>query len=225
MQHSSFCWDIQGVDRCGYIGGRAAGYGNVDFGGDRIIPGAFGESLDGRKSVPMLLFHDQHRPIGVWSEFKETADGLLSKGKISVKTRDGGEAYELAKDGALSALSIGYEPTVKRMAGKVRELVKLALHEVSLVSIGMNPKALVTGVKEVEDLRNRLAAGDRLTEREWEGLLKQQFGLSNNEAERAVRIHGLKIGQGDPDAQTVQDPLEALWAAIANAPIIDMTGE
>lgn len=220
MQHSSFSWSVKGIDETGYIEGIAAGYGNVDYGGDRILPGAFSESLDGRKAVPMLLFHDQHRPIGVWSEFKETDEGLLSKGKISVKTRDGGEAYELVKDGALSGLSIGYDPTVKRMAGKVRELVKLALHEVSLVSIGMNPKALVTGVKEIEDLRNRLAAGDRLTEREWEGLLKQQFGLSNKEAERAVRIHGLKIGQGEPDAEAeAVDYLTSLMAAMQEAPV------
>jgi len=220
MQRNSVSWDIKGIDESGYIEGLAAGFGNVDFGGDRIIPGAFTKSLDGRKTVPMLLFHDQHRPIGVWSEFKEIDDGLLAKGRITTKTRDGGEAYELAKDGALSALSIGYEPTVKRMAGKVRELVELALHEVSLVSIGMNPKALITGVKEIEDLRNRLAAGDRLTEREWEGLFKQQFGLSNNEAERAVRIHGLKIGQGEPDAETeAVDFLTSLMTAMQDAPV------
>ena len=127
------------------------------------------------------------------------------------------------KDGALSALSIGYNATKERMVGKVRELVEIALHEVSLVSIGMNAKTAITGVKELEDCRNRLAAGDRLTEREWEGLLKNSFGLSNSEAERVVRVHGLKIGQGAPDS--MEDPEAALWAAIRDAPIIDMTGE
>lgn len=224
MQRSSFAWEVKGIDEAGHIEGLAAGYGNVDFGGDRILPGAFTKSVAGRSGVPMLLFHDQHRPVGKWSEFKETDDGLIAKGKISTKTRDGGEAYELVKDGALSALSIGYDAITKRMAGKVRELVELGLHEVSLVSIGMNPKAQITGVKEMEDLRNRLAAGDRLTEREWEGLLKDSFNLSNSEAERAVRIHNLKIGQGDPDKPEA-DPVAALWAAMASAPIIDMTGE
>jgi hypothetical protein len=41
-----------------------------------------------------------------------------------------------------------------------------------------------------------LAAGERLTEREWESLLKKSFDLSNAEAERAVRLHFK--GQGDP---------------------------
>jgi hypothetical protein len=101
----------------------------------------------------------------------------------------------------------------------VRELVEVFLHEVSLVSIGMNPKALVSGVKEIEDSRNRLAAGERLTEREWEGLLKDAFGLSNAEAERVVRVHDLRIGQGEPDEPT-GDPMAALWAAMKDAPIV-----
>lgn len=224
MQRSSFSWDIKGIDETGYVEGLAAGYGNVDYGGDRILPGAFAKSIEGRAGVPMLLFHDQQRPVGKWAEFAETAEGLVVKGKISTKTRDGGEAYELVKDGALSGLSIGYDPLVKRMAGKVRELVELALHEVSLVSIGMNPKALVSGVKELEDSRNRLAAGERLTEREWERMLKESFGLSNAEAERAVRVNDLRNGQGEPD-KPEDDPFAALWAAMADAEVVDLTGE
>lgn len=224
MQRNSFAWEVKGIDETGHIEGLAAGYDNVDFGNDRILKGAFTKGLTGRSGVPMLLFHDQHRPVGKWHTFEESSDGLIVKGKISVKTRDGGEAYELVKDGALAALSIGYDATVKRMSGKVRELVEVVLHEVSLVSIGMNPKALVSGVKEIEDSRNRLAAGDRLTEREWEGLLKESFGLSNAEAERVVRVHNLRIGQGEPDKPDV-DPMAALWAAMSGAPIIDMTGE
>lgn len=220
MQRSSFAWSVKGIDETGYIEGLAAGYNNVDFGGDRILPGAFIKSLEGRSGVPMLLYHDQSRPVGKWAEFEETPEGLVTKGKITTKTRDGGEAYELVKDGALSGLSIGYDATVKRMAGKVRELVELFLHEVSLVPIGMNPKALISGVKQVEDLRNRLAAGDRLSEREWEGLLKDAFSLSNAEAERAVRIHNLKIGQGEPDEPVAVDAMTALWAAISAAPVV-----
>lgn len=212
MQRSSFAWEIKGIDETGYVEGLAAGYGNVDYGGDRIVAGAFTKAIDGRKSVPMLLFHDHQRPVGKWSEFSETSEGLAVKGRITIKTRDGGEAYELVKDEALSGLSIGYDIITKRLSGKVRELVELALHEVSLVSIGMNPKTLISGVKEIEDSRNRLAAGDRLTEREWEGLLKDAFGLSNSEAERVVRVHELRIGQGEPDVNEAAEFLAALGA-------------
>lgn len=226
MYRNSFAWEIKEIDEEGHVEGLAAGYGNVDFGGDRILPGAFAKSLEGRKGVPMLLFHDQSRPVGLWREFIETDDGLKVTGKISTKTRDGGEAYQLVKDGALSGLSIGYEPVIKRAVGKVRELVEVALHEVSLVSIGMNPRALVTGIKDLENSRNRLAAGERLTEREWESMLKENFGLSNAEAERVVRVHGLRIGQGEPDDNVeTTDPLDAFWALMASCPIYDMTGD
>lgn len=222
MQRNSFAWEVKAIDEAGFIEGLAAGFGNVDYGGDRILPGAFRKSIEEKTGVPMLLYHDQHRPVGRWSEFEESSAGLVAKGRISTRTRDGGEAYELVKDGALSGLSIGYDPVNKRMAGKVRELVEIDLHEVSLVAIGMNPRATVTAIKEFEDLRNRIAAGDRLTVREMERLMKEALGLSNAEAERAVRVHGLRIGQGEPDAS---DPAAALWAAMRAAPIIDLTGE
>lgn len=225
MQRNTLSWEVKGIDETGYIEGLAAGYDNVDFGNDRIAKGAFGPSLVGRKTIPMLLFHDQRRPVGAWKEFADSDEGLVVKGKIATKTRDGGEAYELVKEDALSGLSIGYDVVKKKMVGKVRELLELFLHEVSLVPIGMNPKALISGVKEIEDARNRLAAGDRLTEREWEGLLKDAFGLSNAEAERVVRVHDLRIGQGEPDTEPEQDAEAALWAAMAGAPIVDLTGE
>lgn len=212
MQRSSFAWEIKGIDETGYVEGLAAGYGNVDFGGDKIMPAAMAKSISGRSGIPMLLFHDQHRPVGKWAEFTETDDGLTVKGKITTKTRDGGEAYELVKDGALTGLSIGYDAIKHKIVGKVRELHELFLHEVSLVPIGMNPKALISGVKEIEDSRNRLAAGERLSEREWEGLLKDSFGLSNAEAERVVRVHNLRIGQGEPDNTDAAAFYEALAA-------------
>ena len=66
----------------------------------------------------------------------------------------------------------------------------------------MNPEAKVTGVK-VEDieLRDRLAAGDRLTEREDGGAVRRTpLGLTNAQAERAVRLN-VKAGLGDPGAE------------------------
>lgn len=222
MQTLGWNLEIKNLDEAGHIAGIAAGFNNVDFGGDRILPGAFAKSLTGRARIPMLFGHDDRRPIGSWSKFAETEKGLEVEGKISVKARDGGEAYELVKDGALAGLSIGYRAIKEKMVGKVRDLMEIYLHEVSLVSVGMNPVAVVTGVKQIEDLRARLAAGDRLTEREWELLLKKGFNLSNSEAERAVRIN-LKNGQGAPD--DTADPMAALWAAMRDAEVVDLTGE
>lgn len=220
MDELDFALDVKSIDDDGSIEGLAVGYGNLDHGGDIVMPGAIAGTLASKKSLPMLLYHDQRRPVGVWHTLTEVSDGLLVKGRFSA-TSAGKEAREDAKCGALSGLSMGYNTIRHRMEGKARQLIEVALHEVSLVTIAMNDRTRITQVKEIENLRARLAAGDRLTEREWEGLLKKSFDLSNSEAERAVRIN-LK-GQGEPGVTA--DPMAALWAAMRDAPIEDNTGE
>lgn len=221
MDELDFALDVKSINDDGDIEGLAVGYGNIDHGGDIVMPGAITKSISGRASIPMLLYHDQQRPVGVWNSFNETADGLRVKGRFSPTTA-GREAREDAKCGALGGLSMGYNTIRHRIEGKARHLLEVALHEISLVTIAMNDKTRVTSVKEIEDLQARLAAGDRLTERQMEALFKKSFGLSNAEAERAVRLH-FKKGQGEPDAPA--DPIAALWAAMRDAPIEDLTGE
>lgn len=191
MSKLAFSFEVKNLDEAGHIEGIGAAYGNVDFGGDRIVPGAFAKSLVGRDGVPMLLYHDMKRPVGRWSKLEETEAGLLVSGKISIKTRDGGEAYELVKDRALSGLSIGYDTIRKRMVGKVRELIELGLHEVSLVTIGMNPLAGVSGVKDILD------GGQIPTLPEFEEFLREA-GFSKTQA-AAIAGKGLShLLRGEP---------------------------
>ncbi|WP_294189059.1 HK97 family phage prohead protease [uncultured Sphingomonas sp.] len=211
MNELDFPLDVKAIDVDGSIEGIAAGYGNVDHGGDVIIPGAATKSLTGRASMPMLLFHDQRRPVGVWREFTETADGLHVKGRFAMSTDAGRDAHAMTKDGALAGLSVGYQTLRDKLVGKARHLLEVALHEISLVTIPMNGKALITSVKGIEDAREKLAAGDRLTEREFEAFFKA-LNLSNAEAERAVRIN-LK-GQGAPGDTAIDDE-SAFWRALA----------
>lgn len=219
MGRLAFDLETKAVDEDGTIEGLAAGYGNVDYGGDMIMPGALARSLRGRKSIPMLMFHDMTRPAGVWTGFEETPKGLKVSGRFAMKTMQGQEAHALVVDGAIGALSIGYATVKEQVVDKVRQLKEILLHEVSLVTIGMNPAALVTRAKAFETIEGaieRLKAGERLTERDWEALLKAQ-GLSNAEAERAIRknfngqAEPAVIGQGEPDASA------SLFAELAKA--------
>ena len=206
----SLAFEVKNLDEAGYIEGVAAGYGNVDFGNDRILPGAFSKSIAAKQSAPMLLFHDMKRPVGKWGKLTETDSGLHVEGKISTKTRDGGEAYELVKDGALAGLSIGYDPIVKRMVGKVRELVELGLHEVSLVTIGMNPLATVTGVKSI------LEGGTMPTLSQFEEFLREA-GFSKTQA-TAIAGKGLApLLRGEPGNTTDADEYLAALAAQLSA--------
>ena len=203
--------------------GEFEGYGSTfsttpDSYGDVIAAGAYVESLTAHKAkgtMPKMFWqHDPGQPIGKWLEATEDDTGLMMRGKLNMGVQRGKEAYALLKEGDIDGLSIGYrikEYSVDTDSG-VWTLEKLDLHEVSVVSIGANETATITNVKAAKAAHNifeRLKAGDQLTEREFETWLKG-LGLSNSQAERAVRIH-LK-GQGEPDkaANDARAFLEAL---------------
>jgi HK97 family phage prohead protease len=134
-------FELKALDEAGHIEGLAAGVGDMDSGGDTILPGAFARTLAARgdRPLPMLRQHDQGRSIGVWTELKEVPDGLYAKGRITLATRDGAEAYALARDGALPGISIGYVARNPRFDTKgARTLPEIDLHEASLVSVPMH---------------------------------------------------------------------------------------
>lgn len=137
--------------------GTFSGYGSVfsvkDSYADVVMPGAFTRTLQeagskGRMPA-MLLQHDYTRPIGVWTEMAQDDRGLRVKGRLALNTRDGRDAYELLKMGALDGLSIGYRTRkyVWDETAKVRQLTDLDLLEVSPVVFPANDAARVQAVK------------------------------------------------------------------------------
>lgn len=227
MDRLEFKFVADGLDsKTGEFAGYGAVFGNVDSHGDVVEPGAFTETLSqwqAKGALPaMKLMHGSvanpftgsDLPIGKWKSMKEDERGLYVEGKLSGMDTDRGRFhFALMQDGALSGLSIGYKATkAVRGSGEVkRRLQSVLLKEVSLVPEGSNDQACVTEIKEVSDLRDRLAAGDRLTEREWDRLFVKAFDLSNAEAERAVRIN-LK-GRGEP-GDTANDDVRSFFEAM-----------
>lgn len=145
----------------GEFTGYGAIFGNVDSHGDTITPGAFRDSIAGRKNRPLPM-HLNHglpaigglRGVGVWSALAEDSRGLEVKGKISGMSTDAGRLlYERVKDGAFAGLSIGYVvPPGGAVLGKAangarRTLNRLDLVEVSLVDNPSNADALLHQVK------------------------------------------------------------------------------
>jgi uncharacterized protein len=203
MQTMDFGLELKALDDAGTFEGYASVFGNVDSGGDKVMPGAFVEGLASARrtgrTVKMLWNHDPNQPIGVWDDLAEDAKGLWGKGRMILEVPKAREVHALAKAGAVGGLSIGYRTKEAAPEGNVRLLKKLDLFEVSMVTFPMNERAKVTSVKAdgLEDITEKLKAGDRLTEREFE-LLAKGLGLSNSQAERAARVH-LK-GPGEPAA-------------------------
>jgi HK97 family phage prohead protease len=114
--------------------------------------GAFADVIKAAHRVKLLRNHDINNPIGRATVLRETDQGLYAEFKIS-KTREGDDALELVKDGALDQLSIGFAPIKNRKRGDgVIERLKAHLAEVSLVTFGAyGDAAAVAGVRSVDE--------------------------------------------------------------------------
>lgn len=182
--------------------GYGSTFGNVDRVGDIVEKGAFSKSLDKHTTdgtMPaMLLHHDMHRPIGVWTKMEEDEKGLAVEGKLTKGVRDADEAYALLKDGALHSMSIGYRVVREEYDRKsgVNHLHEISLHELSLVTIPANAAAIVGGVKDDDGIPNI---------RELERVLREA-GLSRREA-KAFLAEGFKALRSEEPAEPVQEPV------------------
>ena len=163
--------------------GHGSVFGNVDLGGDVVMPGAFKKSLARQKGglPPMFWMHNPDQVPGVWKEMREDDRGLYVEGEL-VDTQLGNEMRTLLQKKAVRGMSIGYQAADIGFDTDGNRLLKeVDLWEVSIVSMAMNPLAQVTSAK------SRLSAiGEYIpTEREFERLLRD-VGCSKATAKRVV---------------------------------------
>ncbi len=112
--------------------GYAAVFDRVDRAGDVMRAGAFA----GADAVPLLRDH-RGAPVGRIDAIEEDARGLRVTGTI-----DDAAVARLVRCGALAGLSVGYRPLAVRQGAR-RELLRVALAEVSLVAVPMQPLARI----------------------------------------------------------------------------------
>jgi len=158
-------------------------FGNVDLGGDIVVPGAFKRSLaEHRRAGALPQMFWMHKPDevpGVWHEMREDSNGLFVRGEL-VDTTLGNDVHTLLQKKAVRGLSIGFRLRDADFDDDGNRLLKeIDLWEVSLVSLAMNPLAQVTAAKA------RLSDGGEYvpTEREFERFLRDA-GYSKNIAKR-----------------------------------------
>jgi uncharacterized protein len=130
----------------------------IDRAGDQIMSGAWG-AFAAPEKVKMLRQHDHARLCGRYTTIREDSKGLYVDGRLSLKVRDGMEAYELMKDGVLTDMSVGFEimPGGYKMStvmvdGKeqsVFQITKARLNEISLVAIPCNSQATIDAIKSL----------------------------------------------------------------------------
>lgn len=143
------------------ISGYGAVFGNVDRGGDVVMPGAFAKSIASGRKVRMLWQHRPDEVIGLWVKVSEDENGLLVEGELA-DTPKGNEVHALLKQGALDGLSIGYRTVDVEWSGESRLIKEAELWEVSIVTFPMNEMARVDAVKAAE--MSRRDVEERLTQ-------------------------------------------------------------
>lgn len=116
--------------------GYAAVFGRMDRAGDVIRPGAFADA----GPVPLLW---QHRgaPVGRIVAIGEDARGLRIAGLV-----DDPALAALVDGRALDGLSVGYRALAVRQGAR-RELLRVALAEISLVPVPMQPMARIDRIE------------------------------------------------------------------------------
>lgn len=109
-----------------------------------------------------LLFYRHAEPIGVVIEASDDATGWHPTGRFS-NTRAAQDARELARDGALPGMSIGFDPLEWRMEREgdddVIVYTRVRVREVSLVPFPAYPSATVTEVREDTNRKKEPAMG------------------------------------------------------------------
>lgn len=216
---------VKMLDAEGEFEGYASVFGDVDQGNDVVVKGAFKKSLRDIKKqkrlIPMLWQHDQREPIGVYKNIEEDEKGLKVHGVINLNAGAlEKRAYEHLKAGALGGMSIGY----RMLPGtyeydeteRVTRLKVIDLREISLVTMPMLLSARVTSVKkDITEIRERLLKGEPLSSRDWENLIREEFGLSKNQAMKAVSANSLgKDSLRDSGADSEGDFLNSLKNAL-----------
>lgn len=155
--------------------GYASTFGNIDYGDDIIVRGAFANSLASNAQVPILWQHQMTEPVGVSVQLYEDDKGLYIKGNLPKDdTLVSGRIIPQMKVGSIREMSIGFFTKESDNEKGIRLLKEVELFEVSLVTKAMNPQALVSGFKSFAgSTRLPLAPRDRA----WDG----------TEAEKRIR--------------------------------------
>lgn len=205
VRHAGFACEYKAIDEgpVGRFSGYGAVFNNVDVYNERILPGAFAETLSEAKArgrMPAMLWqHNPTQPIGLWRSMREDERGLYVEGELA-DTQLGREAYSLLKLGALSGLSIGFSVTKEQINRdeNIRDLVAINLWEVSPVTFPANTEARVSQVK---------FSGPDMTIREFERFLRDAGSFSATQA-KAIAARGFKASR---DEATTDDINEAAW--------------
>lgn len=139
-------------------------FNTIDMGGDRVMPGAFGKSVDewakGERPLPVYWNHDHDDPfsnIGVVKSMQETPQGLVVDAQLDMDNPKAAQVFNLMAQKRIDQFSFaysvpqgGYSMKSDGSGGSYRQLNDVNLLEVGPCWRGMNPDTRLLGTKSDE---------------------------------------------------------------------------
>lgn len=159
METRDFTLKLKGLEDSGSFTGLASPYGDpADLYGDVIEQGAYKQAIAQQgKGYPLLWSHKQDEPLGL-ATISDSPAGLLVHGKLLMDDPNAQRVHRHLVAGSVKGVSIGF--TVPQGEGKVayrddgaRILKEIRLHELSVVAVPAAPRAQITTVKSLVDVR------------------------------------------------------------------------
>ncbi len=142
----------------GQFTGYASVFGNVDSVGDKIIKGAFSESLkefgNGGAGIPCYWCHETSDPemnLGTTLEATEDEHGLFVKVQLDLDNPKAAYAYKLLKEQRVRQMSFAYQVTDGENRKDCFEITGCKIFEVSIVPVGANQATSIESVKALQD--------------------------------------------------------------------------
>ena len=184
--------------------------------GDIVIKGAFTETLKKRKATghpfPLCFNHDFDQIIGAVFEAEEDDYGLKIRASF-LNTPAAQEKRELVKEGIVWQFSFAYSvlgseaPTEEeKKQGIFQKLTKLDLYEVSLVPAPANQTAVVTEIKNDENIEEksgkRNSAKDEALIRDAISALQALLDTAEDQGEDESKANGA------PEEQKASNPMK-----------------
>ncbi len=162
IEEKTLPFEIKELTEEGVFSGYLSTFGNVDYGGDIVDPGAFKKTLKENKTFPLAWQHQYGTPDLIVGSFEASEDskGLFITGGFFIDQDGGLKAYKLVKKffdvGIKVGLSMGYrtlkDAYEKVAGGFVRHLKEVRLREGSITLFPMDKRAAVTQLKEESGL-------------------------------------------------------------------------
>jgi hypothetical protein len=135
-------------EKSGTFKGVASAFDVADSYGTQTMPGSFKKTLKAKGLFPALWSHNVFDPIGVLTG-QEGEAGLEVDGEFNLDVQSAREKRSLARQGAVTGLSIGFNIVKERLNKDtgIREILEVDLWEVSLCVFPSNQKARLIEVR------------------------------------------------------------------------------